>query len=279
MKTPFVRMEPQELHATIVALSDAGGTDEHATWIRAEGHALRVVQFINQFLNPVRENPYKMTVGDQLFALRHANDEEGWGISETDFDRLASTAPSWPEGEHVYRSFRIRFGEWNEGVSRTFEAHCQRIQHIFGGDQYWRWAHLHSHPMPYDGKSVERLRLLNGNHTHHACIEWVIVDMDAHRTHESVTAVSGPDSLADELLVIAWLFPEMLCAVMDEERSGFFAGGYEVNVPEYIGPEWQYTVVVHFYEYENKRFICVNADENAHVYSGSRVPVLQEVGT
>ena len=34
----------------------------------------------------------------------------------------------------------------------------------------------------YDGKPVERLRLLNDrNHTHHAVVEWIVADLDTRR--------------------------------------------------------------------------------------------------
>ena len=116
-------------------------------------------------------------------------------------------------------------------MAKTFEAHVARIKTVFGEDHFWRWEHLHSGSVPYEGKPVERLRLLAGNHTHKPVIEWVIVDLDANRERESVTAVRGPHSLADELLVIAWLFPDMIRAIDYVKFPGLFAAGYEVNVP------------------------------------------------
>jgi hypothetical protein len=117
--------------------------------------------------------------------------EEKWGLTEADFSRLAETAPAWPQGKHAYRSFRIRFGEGDDGVAKTFEAHYARIMHVFGEGRYWRWPNLKSW--------TDRLRLLVGDHTHKACVEWIVADLDTHRKRDSITAVRGPKSLADEL--------------------------------------------------------------------------------
>lgn len=45
--TPLKQIGLNELAPTIVALSDAGGTTEHAEWIRKPGNALLVVRFMN----------------------------------------------------------------------------------------------------------------------------------------------------------------------------------------------------------------------------------------
>ncbi|MFA6099293.1 MAG: hypothetical protein WC750_00255 [Patescibacteria group bacterium] len=220
------------------------------------------------------KNPYEMTVEAQLSALHCANDEEKWGITEEDFARLASTAPAWPKGKHAYRSFRIRFGEGDEGVAKTFEAHCARIQHVFGEDGYWRWELLHSGKVPYKGEPVERLRLLNGNHTHKACAEWIVADLDTNRKRDSVTAVRGSKSLADEQLVIAWLFPDMIRAIDYKERPGLFAAGYEANVPGHDGGAWQVVVIVSFDC--GSRQVGVYARGRGDAFSGYSVPVLRE---
>lgn len=207
------------------------------------------------------KNPYEMTVDQQLTALRRANEEESrrnpnWmRIPDEVFERLASTAPAWPEGKHAYRSFRIRFGEGSEGVAKTFEAHFERIKRVHGEGRHLRWELMLSTPTPYQGtgrkmkerygdKPIERLRLLSGDHTHKACVEWIVADLDTHRKRKSITAVRDSKSLADELLVIAWMFPDMICAIDLDKLPGLFAGGYEVNVPENVGGAWRYVVVV-----------------------------------
>ena len=220
------------------------------------------------------KNPFEISVENTLAALRRANDEEKWGIDEDVFARLASTAPAWPKGGHAYRSLRIRFGEGDEGVAKTFEAHAARIKTVFSEKGFWRWEHLHSGSVPFNGKPVERLRLLAGNHTHKPVIEWVIADLDANRKRDSVTAVRGPQSLADELLVIAWLFPDMIRAIDYVKLPGLFAAGYEVNVPEYADGAWQDVVVVDFGR--GLRQVRVDAGDRGDVSSGYSVPVLRE---
>jgi hypothetical protein len=220
------------------------------------------------------KNPFEMTVEEQIAALRKANDEEKWGILEEDFVRLASTAPAWPKGKYAYRSFRIRFGEGSVGVAKTFEAHNTRIQHVYGKDVYWRWEYLHSDKAPFKGEPVERLRLLNGNHTHRACVEWIVADLGTHRKRDSVTAVRGPKSLADEILVIAWMFPNMIRVIDFYKSPGLFAAGYEVNVPEYGGESWQDIVIVDFRR--DYRRVEVSARDRSDAYSGDSVPALRE---
>lgn len=224
------------------------------------------------------KNPYEMTVDQQLTALRRANDEEKWGLTEADFERLTSTAPAWPQGRSAYRSFRIRFGEGDDGVAKTFEAHYARIQHVFGEGRYWRWELLLSgkveYKVEYKGKPVERLRLLNGNHTHRATVEWIVADLDTNRKRESVTAVRDAKSLADELLVIAWLFPDMIRAIDYDKLPGLFAAGYEVNVPGYDGVAWQRVVVVNFRR--GHRQVSVRANARSFGNSDYSVPRLRE---
>lgn len=225
-------------------------------------------------LAEAEKNSFEMTVEEQIAALRIANEEEKWGISEKDFARLASTAPAWPKGKHAYRSFRIRFGEGDKGVAKTFEAHVTRIKSVFGEDGYWRWEHLHSGSVPYKGEPVERLRLLSGNDTHKPVIEWIVADLDTHRKRESVTAVRGPKSLADELLVIAWLFPDTIRTIDYDKNPGLFAAGYEVNVPEFDVESWRSVVIVYFNR--GNRQVDVNANDRGSANSGYSVPSLRE---
>jgi hypothetical protein len=218
-------------------------------------------------LNKFIMNPFQMTAEDQIDALRRANDEEKWGITEDDFARLATSVRDWPLGRYVYRSFRIRFGEGSEGVQQTFEAHVARIKNVFTEKGIRRWDNLHS--------GMERLRLLNGNHTHKPVVEWVVVNLDSHRTRDSVAAVRGPKSLADELLVIAWLFPDMIRAIDHDKLPGLIAAGYEVNVPEKVGGAWQEALLVRFDR--DGRQVCVSASDRTCGRTGYSVPTLDDV--
>ena len=216
----------------------------------------------------LEDNPFEKSSSDLLAALHRANDEEGWGISKEAFDRLAITAPNWPRGKHAFLSFRIRFGEGSEGVALTFERHVARIKSVFGESGFWRWEHLHSGMMPYKGEPVNRLRLLNGDHTHNPVIEWVIVDLGTHRKRDSVTAVRDVKSLADELLVVAWMFPDMIRAIDYYKLPGLFAAGYESNVHECDGRAWQSVVVVSFHN--GNRQVDVNAFDRSSATPTSR---------
>lgn len=175
------------------------------------------------------QNPFKMTVEEQVAALRRASEEEGWDIDEEVFERLIATAPPWPLGKHAYRSFRIRFGTGDGGIATTFEAHCHRIRKVFGERNVEVGYALYlGSGLSYADESVDRIRLLKGNRTHRPVIEWILIDVGSHRDRESVTAVRGPKSLADELLVVAWLFPGLIRS-LGGELSELIAAGYEFN--------------------------------------------------
>ncbi|MBI2482869.1 hypothetical protein HYV74_01665 [Candidatus Uhrbacteria bacterium] len=252
-----------------------GGTVEQLALLLGDDNLMdQWVQSIPGLIDAHGRGSYEMTIDAQLAALRRANNEEQWGLTEEDFTRLTSSAPAWPKGRSAYRSFRIRFGEGDEGVARTFEAHYARIQHVFGEGRFWPWERLRSGAVEYKGEPVECLRLLNGNHTHHAVVEWIVADCNTNRDRESITAVRDTHSLADELLVIAWMFPDMIRAIDYDKLPGLFAAGYEVNVPESGGKAWQDVVVVHFRC--GSRQVSVRASGRSNDDSGLSVPRLRE---
>lgn len=302
MATPF-KKSPQEtddlpldeiglkdLAPTLKALAKEGGELKHARWIRSsKENAAFVVHCIEREIRRQKElareiqrqqelaekNPFQKSSNELLAALHRANGEEGWGITEEVFERLAATVPAWPKGKNAYLSFRIRFGEGDEGVALTFERHTGRIKSVFTEKGYWRWEHLHSGKALFEGEPVERLRLLAGNDTHKACVEWVIIELGTYRKRENVTAVRGNESLADELLVAAWLYPEMVRAIDYDKNPGLFAAGYEVNIPERGIGVWQDVVIVDFRR-GNPR-VDVHAFGSGHNGSDYSVPVLRKL--
>jgi hypothetical protein len=167
-------------------------------------------------------NPFIQTVEEQIAAFRLANVEEGWGIQDEVIDELSKTAPAWPAGRDAYRSFRIRFGEGDEGVAQTFEAHVARIHRVFDKDGFWRFPQLNSDAM--------HMRLVAGSQSHVPVIEWITLRLDSHRKRKSVEDVRGLNSLADEGLVLAWLFPKRVEAINNADWCGWFLG-YDLHLP------------------------------------------------
>ncbi len=229
---------------------------------------------------------FVLSVEAQLARFKAANEAQGWGFGEEVFAKLAASAPEWPEGKLCVRSLRIRFGEGDTGVAQTFEAHASEIRRVFGAEKYWRWEHLRSAPSPYSGdtkelkrrfgdKPIERLRLLSGNETHKPVVEWVAIDLDTHRQRRSIEAVRDPKkSLADEMLVVTWMFPELIRAIDYDEIPGLFAAGYELNVPERDEVEWQSVPYVYFYCDSGQ--VGLNADWHGYGRSCDSVPSLRE---
>lgn len=228
-----------QLNAFTGKLAEAGLTAEIVRAANTNPDIVRaMVEAAQKVVETANRNPFVLTVDEQIAALRLANTEEGWGIPEDVFVLLAATAPAWPKGRDSYRSFRIRFGTGDEGVARTFEAHAARIKRVHGDRKFWRWEHLLSGKHPYKGENVERLRLLSGNANQKPCVEWCIVQLDANRQRESVASVRGSMSLADEGLVLAWIFPDRVRAIDYDKWCAWFLGGYELNVPGH-GGSWQ----------------------------------------
>jgi hypothetical protein len=195
--------------------------------------------------NPWPENPFQQTVEQQLDHLRkHIGLSEdcehgAWRITEEDLAQLATSAPAWPKGHDAFRYIKIRWGEADAGVALTAERHMAAIKRELGDDKFWRWPHLYTAPHPYQGKPVERLRLLNGNDTHKPTFEWAVTDLSEHRERESVTAVRNSNSLADGGYAIVWQFRGRAEAINYDDVCAWFLGGYELNVPEGGDESWQ----------------------------------------
>ncbi|OGV55115.1 MAG: hypothetical protein A2017_05465 [Lentisphaerae bacterium GWF2_44_16] len=218
-------------------------------------------------------NPFEQTVEEQIAALRVQNVAGNWGISEDVFERLAQTAPAWPKGKDAYRSLRIRFGEGDDGVALTFERHAAAVKRVHA--KFWRWDLLLSAKTPYNGEDVERLRLLNGNQSHHTVVEWIVIDdLSANRKRTDITLVRGSKSLADEGLVLGWLFPKRVEAIDYDKWSAWYCAGYELNVPENDEEPWQHVPCV----YRDLRDGATDLDANwrSSDDSGYSVPLLRE---
>ncbi len=142
------------------------------------------------------------------------------------------------------------------------------------GEKFWRWDYLLSGKVPLQDEPDERLRLLNGNASHNAVVEWIIIDLDANRQRESITTVRGPKSLADELFVFVWLFQDYVQNINYKGNPSLFAGGYEINVPEEGGEPWRYVPCVERYLGDGTTYL--SAYWRSYVNSGYSVPLLRE---
>lgn len=81
---------------------------------------------------------------------------------------------------------------------------------------------------------TEYLRLLNGNSSHVAVVEWVIInDLSENLERTSINSVRGAKSLADEGLVLVWLCPQRAFGASTLQSDGrwfrppaWFCAGY-----------------------------------------------------
>lgn len=178
-------------------------------------------------------------IPDQIKAVRRAFAETfckaELGLSEPTASEIrvfTRAAPPWPESdEFAVRVPRIRFGEADEGVAKTWEAHLARIVAVFG-DQI--------HLLPSNItllRARKRLRLFGGNQTHRPGLTWGTLYLNANRrqrqsiskVRRSVAQTPRSVSAADELLVFAWLFPDYIRGIDYRTTFGLCAGGYEYN--------------------------------------------------
>jgi len=200
-----------------VLLGHRGFTSALAHAIRKPGGAGRAVRALLEEFG-LGLNPFAISVEQTLDRFREANLKMGWGFKEGVFAGLAKSAPDWPKEPLAFRSLRIRWGEGDHGVEVTFHRHVSWVSAVLAPD-FEQSRYL-------DSRSAY-LRLLAGNETHRPAVEWVILDLGAHRERESVYAVRGENSVADEGLVFAWLFPEYVRSIDHHENPAFFLGGYE----------------------------------------------------
>lgn len=170
-------------------------------------------------------NPFKKTVDAQLEALAAANDAGRWSIPKPAFSCLAETAPDWPQGDDVFRLFRIRFGWGSRGVRKTFKAHVRHARRVLGE------AFFQDEPgFRLDTYHAE---LRCGDALHHPIVEWIIADFSATLAGNSLDDMPFTSLLADEALVMAWLFPERLLAIDGLKWPAWLAAGYLPKSPSY----------------------------------------------
>jgi hypothetical protein len=178
-------------------------------------------------------NPYEMSVREQIDALLLANSEEGWNIDRRAIEDLAKSAPAWPNGFEKYRSFRIRFGHGADGVKETLLAHINHINRVAGSFMNGRrkfYSDVEGHRSGTPSYFVESpLHLAAGNDSHVPVVEWVTVDLAANFSPVDSKLVPSPNSVADEGLVLAWLFSERLTDQRFAAWRPWYLAGYETQ--------------------------------------------------
>jgi hypothetical protein len=209
------------------------------------------------------ENPFALSVGEQLGRLRAANREAGFGLDDSEFVRLELHAPPWPTGKDLFRIIRFRTGIGSEGVKLTFDANMRRIQQVFGGDHVHVWEHIRS--------DLLHLRLLIGSPLHVPCAMWDIIDLNVESRGRGINHVRGQHSLADEMFHFVWMFPEFVRTIDHERTPGLLAGGYELHVPSHDSTKWRHVPRIGFDRVKgNVTIDAVHIDNPLHAHGEMR---------
>ena len=160
------------------------------------------------------------TAEEQVERLRVQNRLERWDIREEVFDSLISDAVTCPS--NLSLSMRIRFGEGDNGVALTFDRHIAVIKRVFQVQNF------------FDGEITSPV-LVRGNDSHKPTIEWICVNMSAFFSEKRGTIEeilqknSSSAFLADEGLVLIWVFPEIVKKI-SSQNPPFFLGGYRAQL-------------------------------------------------
>lgn len=260
---------PTSLERTLLSLlqkfSAAGFTSEMAE--AADGDlkiVARITRAAEGIIWTATRNPSIQTVQRQLETLRRVSERDGWYIPDRTFLLLDRSAPPWPPGRDCWRMLRVRFGEGEEGVRFTFEAHAQAAARTLGTG-FRRWPRL--------APGTFGIRLLAGDASHVPTVEWALIRLDAHEGREAgLAGVRGPDSLADEGLAFAWQFPERVRAIDHGRWPSWACAGYELDLPGSSPQPWDLIPCV-YRSAENGRpgLHAVWNDDNR---PGCRAPIL-----
>lgn len=178
-------------------------------------------------------NPYQRQPIQLITRLQRANRELKLGIGPEIFLQLARTIPGLPAGPNYFLSLEVRFGHDSKGVIETFKKHQSWMALIFG-----RTFQTQDYLEPTE----EKIRLYAGDHTHRPGVRWICVNLASDRTRTAITHVRSSDSLADQLLTFACLYPERINDIDFDRLPGLFAAGYEIDGG--IG-QWSHSLYLH----------------------------------
>ncbi len=264
---------PKELDTfSVSCLTNAGMTPDELSWATSPMKIHWLIETIRAERNRSRLNPFMMSIRKQLELLRKHNKQGEWGIQEETFDRLEKTAPAWPPGRDCFRTLRVRFGHGLQGVLLTFERHMTAIEQTFP-ERFHRSPKVQSGPELFEGRSIDRLGLINGNHSHVPVVEWILVDASEYLFRENVIIARSGHSLADEGLVFTWMFPERITKINYRQFCAMILAGYEYNLPE-SGNPWAHTIAVDLHG--SNKTVVVTSEYTDNDSAGFSVPVFRE---
>ncbi len=264
---------PKELDTfSLKCLTNAGMTQDELAWATSPMKIHWLIETIRAERNRSRLNPFMKSIRKQIELLRMHNLQGEWGIQEETFDRLEKTAPAWPPGRDCFRTLRVRFGCGLEGIQLTFERHMAAIARTFPG-QFHRSSTVQSGPVLVEGQVINRLSLINGDHSHLPVVEWVLIDASEYLFRESVIIARSGQSLADEGLVFAWMFPERISKINYRQFCALILGGYELDLPE-SGSPCAHTISID--THQANQTVVVTSQSAGNDSAGFSVPVFRE---
>ncbi|HAU66709.1 TPA: hypothetical protein DCW61_05165 [Candidatus Uhrbacteria bacterium] len=276
----MTNLDPDQITEFFCRYHRFGGTDPSFIELLGNDELMKwLVESLNQKCNA---NPFEISVVESLERLRVEFDQTFCprGAKEptsSDLTHLERMAPDWPKGNDVFRGIRVRptaFGDGRDGMITTFEAHCAAVKRVH--PKFWRWELFLSGVHQYQGKDVERLRLLGGNERHKPALEWFVADLSVRCERESITSVRSVHSLGDEGFSLAWMFPGRVEAIEYNKKPAWFCAGYELNVPEIGDESWQGVPCVCREDLGGGTTAGLGADWRGNGDAGFSVPLLRE---
>ncbi len=229
MAKPIDQIGQNELHPTLKALAKAGGTTEHADWISSGDNAARLISFIddqretlkNGLIHGLFTKPHA-----QIARMREWNREFGWGIPEGDFAAAEKSVPAWPKEKLVavvlvpdLPANPNEDGTVTYGFERTFHELWARAS--AEQDAGWR----------YDNAGPVRLGLLKGIE-HNPGIRWEVIDLGCQRYCKPCDVRHPDRSPHAGILAAAALHPEWIKAMDGTNVPYVFAPGYVARTPD-----------------------------------------------
>lgn len=216
MTKPIDQIGLNELFPTLKALAKAGGTTEHADWIRSRSNAAQLIQFVNEQVNGSLVHGLFNEAVHQVDRVRAMNRGLEWGIPDKAFIKAKNSIPAWPNEKLV----AVVLVPYLADLHLTFHELwiCAENEQKDAG---WRWD-------GYNKIGPDRLRLLKGI-KHKVGLRWEVIDLGCNRNKKPEDVRNANTSPHAGILAAAALHPNWVKSMDGDEVPYVYLPGYEVR--------------------------------------------------